>query len=87
MTTTSEARAGREWLLANYLVPDREAEAFLDCVEAQGGFDYLDAQAERYAGMAWEPGPAAVDEGYAFALTALVECHEGPHLATCPDAG
>jgi hypothetical protein len=84
--TTSEP-AIRAWLLDYaWLGTAEERAREVDCIMAQGGWRYLDAQAERLAGQAWEPGPEAVDEATGFALSALYECHDGPHLPTCPRA-
>lgn len=57
----------------------------VECILAQDGWQYVDALAEKFAGQAAVPGPEAVDDATGFALTALYECHEGPHLPTCPE--
>jgi hypothetical protein len=73
----------RTWLLA-YLAGTEDA--LIDCVLHQDDWRHLSAQTEHYAAMAETPGPKAVTQAQEFALSALIECHEGPHLATCPDA-
>lgn len=77
--------AVRTWLLdyAWFGTPDQR-EAEVDCILAQGQWEHLDAVTEKYAGQAEEPGPAAVTEAQGFVLSALYECHDGPHQATCP---
>lgn len=76
----------REWLL-NYAWSgdeDRQRRE-VDCIMAQGGWEYIDAQAERFVGQAWDPGaPGVLDEATEFALSALYECHDKPHIPTCP---
>lgn len=84
MTTMTKA-AVRDWLL-NYAwfgTPE-EQSANVDCILAQDGWRYVDDVADQFAGAQEEPGPAAFTEGVQFALSALYECHEGPHLPTCP---
>ena len=73
------------WLL-NYawLGSQAEKEAEVECIMAQEGWKYVDAVAEQFAGAQFEPGPAAADAGNEFALSALYECHDEPHLPTCP---
>jgi hypothetical protein len=74
----------RDWLLkyAWSGTPEAQAEE-VACIMAQDDWKYIDAQTEKLAGQAWDDAMAAEAEGYA--LSALYECHGGPHLATCPD--
>lgn len=51
---------------------------------AQEGHKYVDEVAEQFAGAQFEPGPEASAAGHEFALSALYECHDEPHLPTCP---
>jgi hypothetical protein len=82
--TKDETRA---WLLDYAWSGTAEEKArTVECILAQSAWEHVDAATERYAGMAETPGPAAVTEAEGFALSALYECHEGPHLPTCPDA-
>lgn len=76
----------REWLLTQYLRRTPETEAEVECILAQDDWKFVDARAEKFAGQAFEPGPQAVSEATGFALSALYECHDGPHLPTCPSA-
>lgn len=70
----------REWINTNYgLRPE-----LVDCILAQDDWQFLDAQTEHYAGQAWDPGPESYKQAREFALSALVECHDGPHINGCP---
>ena len=76
----------RAWLI-RYAWADATQDAKerrVACIMAQDGWKFLEARTERTAGQAWEPGPQAVSEAQAFELSALYECHDGPHLETCP---
>lgn len=76
----------RDWL-KDYAWLNEPEEAKLreiDCIIAQGTWRYIDAIADKFAGAQWEPGPEAYSEGTLFALSALYECHDAPHLETCP---
>ena len=77
--------AVREWLIlyAWSGTPDEQI-ANVDCIMAQGRWKYIDALADKFAGAQEEPGPAAFADGVGYALSALYECHGGPHLTTCP---
>lgn len=79
---TSES-AIRAWLKA-YLKPGAESAAEIDCIMAQDNWMYIDALADKFAGSQWQQGPEAFSEGVQFALSALVECHDGPHTGACP---
>lgn len=77
----------RDWLLAYAWLGTAEEKAReVECILSQPAADgdLIDAVTEKYAGMAEVPGPAAVSDAESFALSALYECHEGPHLPTCP---
>ncbi len=71
--------SGYAWLGS----PEDRAAA-VDCIMAQDGWRYIAERADQYAGAQFEPGPEAYDRGEEFALSALYECHDGPHQATCP---
>lgn len=80
-------KAVRAWLL-DYAwagTPDQQARE-VDCILAQDDWKNVDIRADQFAGAQAEPGPAAFDEGVGFALSSLYECHDGPHLPTCPNA-
>jgi hypothetical protein len=77
----------RQWLL-DYAwsgTPDEQART-VECILAQDGWEFIDAMADKYAGMAEVPGPEAFDEATGFALSSLYECHAKPHIETCPYA-
>ena len=75
----------RRWLLAYaWLGTPEEKESEVACIMSQDGWRYLAERADRYAGAQAEPGPKAYAEGHDIALSGLYECHDAPHLATCP---
>lgn len=75
----------RAWLL-NYAWVGTAEQQTAECIMAQDGWRHLSAQTEHFAGMAESPGPEAYAEAHEFALSGLYECHDAPHLPTCPDA-
>lgn len=86
--TADDVRA----FLDRYLRDDWEGKAgLIACIMAQPStaveIDLLETRADRFAGAQAEPGPEAFGAGLEFAMSALVECHEGPHPEpTCPYA-
>jgi hypothetical protein len=78
----------RAWLIGYAWVEKTQdqKERVVDCILSQGGWELIDARADRYAGAQESPGPDAFAEGVQFELSALYECHDGPHLPTCPMA-
>lgn len=77
----------RQFLLGYAWLGSREEQAReVECIMSQDGWRVIEVHAERYAGAQFETGPAAYAAGQEFALTALYECHDGPHLPTCPRA-
>ena len=64
--------------------PPEAKTAEVNCIMAQGGWEFIDAMADKFAGAQDVPGPEAFDEGVKFALSALYECHDGPHQPDCP---
>lgn len=76
----------KAWLL-DYAWMDGPAEqaAEVDCIMAQGDWKVLDARADRRAGASESGGgPAEFEAAYGMELSALYECHDEPHLPTCP---
>jgi hypothetical protein len=72
----------RAWLLAYaWIGTPEERAAEVECILAQDGWQHLDAVTEHYRGMAADD--AQISEAAGFALSALYECHDGPHLPTC----
>jgi hypothetical protein len=82
----AEARENvRTWLLAYAWMGNAEQDARrVECILSQEDWRHVELVAEQYAGAQFEPGLKAYAEGTAFALSALYECHDGPHLDTCP---
>lgn len=77
--------AVRSFLLGYaWLGAQEERVREVDCIMSQDGWRHVDLVADRFAGAQEETGPAAFAAGEEFALTALYECHDGPHLVTCP---
>lgn len=82
-------RSTIEKVLRDYLVQDAPsnnnyASRLIKCIFSQDEWKHLDAQAEKYRGQ-YSGEETGEDEGFDFAVTALVETHDGPHLADCPD--
>jgi hypothetical protein len=63
---------------------DEEKQREIDCIIAQGGWEFASALADKFAGAQFEPGPEAFADGMGMALTGLYECHDEPHLPACP---
>jgi hypothetical protein len=76
--------AVRDWLLDyawNGTPVDQARE--VECIMAQGDVvSIVDGLTERYAGQANDDQQAG--QAREFALSSLYECHDGPHLVTCP---
>lgn len=74
----------REWLLEYaWLGTPKEQEREVDCIMAQQDtVSVVDALTEKYSGMANDDRQALEAQG--FALSGLYECHDEPHLSTCP---
>ena len=79
-----------EWLLSQYLVDTESTRRLVACITSQD-LSWLGVRAEQHRSARWGEDEElladdfGVDASAAFALTALVECHEGPHTADCPD--
>lgn len=56
----------------------------LACIRASEDWKYIEARADVYSGAQFESGPGTYREGLDFAVTALYECHGGPHIEPCP---
>jgi hypothetical protein len=75
----------RDWLL-DYAWSGNEDQQRrnVECIMSQGDVvSIVDGLTERYAGQAFDHEQAMEAQG--FALSSLYECHDGPHLPTCPD--
>lgn len=76
----------RDWLTAYaWMGTDDDKKRTVDCIMAQDDWKYIDGVTERYASMAEDPGPQASMDAHGFALSALYECHDGPHADSCPE--
>lgn len=85
----------RAWLLeyAWSGTPEEQA-AEVECILAQDDWKHLSARTEQL--MAQASGDAdhrqafgsqeLIDDATGMALSSLYECHDGPHLGTCPEA-
>jgi hypothetical protein len=80
-------RQVRKWLLGYVWVENTQEakQAIIDCIIHQNAWKYIDVVADKFAGAQEEPGPEAFSAGTQFALSALYECHSGPHLEACPN--
>lgn len=85
MTVNQEAI--KTWLLGYaWLGSTEERAAEVECIMAQREWEYLDARVEHLLGQ--RSGERTVEEDLSeaegMALSGLYECHDGPHLPTCP---
>lgn len=78
----------KAWLLGYAWLgtPERRA-AEVECIMAQPDWRHVDALAEKFAGQASGEETNLANETLGFALSSLYECHDGPHLPTCPRGG
>jgi len=76
----------KNWLLGYaWLGSEEEKAREVECIMSQRDWEFIDARIEKNVGQAWDPGAEGVlDEATEFALSSLYECHDGPHLDTCP---
>lgn len=74
-----------KWLLDYaWLGTAEEQAATVECIMSQGDIvTLLDGRIEQVSGQAWDDEQAK--EAFGFALSGLYECHDEPHLETCPD--
>jgi hypothetical protein len=75
------------WLL-NYawLGTAEERVREVECIMSQDDWEFIDARAEQLMSQASGEETDLVGEATGFALSALYECHDAPHLSTCPRA-
>lgn len=75
-----------EMLLAYAWAGDAESQKReVECIMAQNEWELIEVQADKYAGAQFEWHPGLMDEATGWAVSALYECHDGPHLKTCPN--
>lgn len=85
MTEQLDEQQVRAWLTDYaWLGTPEERAGEVACIMARDGWRYVDVVADQFAGSQEQSGPDAFDEGVQYALSALYECHEGPHLLVCP---
>lgn len=75
----------RAWLLEYaWLGNEDRQRREVDCIMSQDDWRYLEVRKEQLRGQASgeETNLEAEVDGYA--LSGLYECHDGPHLETCP---
>lgn len=76
-----------DWLLKYAWANDGDEDANkreVACIMSQDGWEYVGARADQFMGQASGEETDIVNEATGFALSALYECHDGPHLDTCP---
>lgn len=85
--TKDEVKA---WL-HNYMDPNDLGvpNSVVDCIMSQDDWQYVDVWAGRYMDAQFgDEDPEEVKKrAKEFALSALYECHDGPHLDTCSMKG
>ena len=73
------------WLLGYAWLGDGDYQRReVECIMAQDDWKYIDARIEKYKGQASGEEVDLDGEASGFALSGLYECHDEPHLATCP---
>lgn len=82
----SKRRAVEAWLL-NYawMGTDEQKAATVACIMAQDDWQSVDWVAERFESAQSGDDTQERITGNEFALSALYECHEGPHIDGCAD--
>jgi hypothetical protein len=77
----------REWLLRYAWLGDAEYQRReVECIMSQDEWQYIDARIEKYKGQASGEEVDLDGEATGFALSGLYECHDAPHIPTCPHA-
>lgn len=77
----------RSWLIGYaWLGSDEEQRREVDCIMSQGDWKHLEARKEQLRAQASGEETNLEDEVNVIALSTLYECHDGPHLVTCPRA-
>jgi hypothetical protein len=78
----------KQWLL-NYAWVGDDADAnekVVDCIMSQDDWKHTDVWIDRYSDAQFgDEEPEVVKKrATEFALSSLYECHDAPHLETCP---
>lgn len=77
----------RDWLISYAWMGDEDTKRrVVECIMTQDDWKFIDGRTEHLAAQAEDPGPAEWAQAHGFALSALYECHNGPHIETCPEA-
>lgn len=75
----------RTWLLwYAWLGTSDEQTREVDCIMSQDDWKHLEVRKEQLRGQASGEETNLNEEVDGYALSGLYECHDGPHLATCP---
>jgi hypothetical protein len=75
----------RAWLKEYaWLGTEEEQHREVTCIMAQDDWRYLEVRKEQLRGQASGEETDLEAEVNGLALSALYECHDGPHLDTCP---
>jgi hypothetical protein len=69
-----------------WLGTPEEQEREVTCIMAQDDWKHLEARKEQLRGQASGEETNLEEQVDEFALSALYECHDGPHMDTCPRA-
>jgi hypothetical protein len=77
----------KAWLLEYAWLGTKEEQAReVDCIMSQDSWRYLEARKEQLRAQASGEEDCLEDVVNEFALSGLYECHDEPHLTTCPRA-
>lgn len=72
------------WLLEYaWLGTEDQKRRTVDCIMSQDEWKDLDVVSDQFDDIVAESGEAPGISGQEWALSALYECHHGPHLSTC----
>lgn len=75
----------RAWLREYaWLGTEEEREREVTCIMSQDDWKYLEARKEHMRGQASGEETNLEEMVDGIALSGLYECHDGPHLDTCP---
>lgn len=76
----------RVWLQGYAWAEDtqEEKDAVIECILSQDDWKYISTRADQFDDAWADSGEEQDVSGEEFALSSLYECHDGPHLATCP---
>lgn len=82
-----DEQAIKAWLIAYAWLGDADYQRReVDCIMSQDDWKFIDAMTEHYKSQASGEEVDLHAEASGFALSGLYECHDVPHLPTCPHA-